>query len=74
MIDMLLLYCNETGITEKVEYKTIMDFLDDMENEQNISRMRKCNNFRAVFFENKFNTKDVDIIDELIKHCNEKLQ
>ncbi len=68
MKDLKIIYEDENGKCIDKEYNSIMDFIDEMESD-NIDIMLNYTNVLAIFFENSFNTKYFDTIEELLEHC-----
>ena len=68
MKDLKIIYEDENGKCISKEYNRIMDFIDEMELD-NIDIMLNYTNVLAIFFENSFNTKYFDTIEELLEHC-----
>ena len=69
MKDLKIVYENENGKCMDKEYNRIMDFIDEMESDKVDISMLDYRNVIAIFFENSFNTKYFDTIEELLEHC-----
>lgn len=52
-------------------YNTVMDFLDDVDENKVSLDVLNAANFNATFFENEFNTYNCDSLASLYNHCND---
>lgn len=69
MKDLKISYINENGEETTKEYDTIMSFTDGIESGEADIPSKECKNVSAIFFENKFYTKNFSSIEELYNHC-----
>lgn len=68
MKDLKIDYTKKDGTRNHVEYVTIMNFLDEMEEDANKPVM-DCTDVEADFFENPLHHQHFDSIQALYKHC-----
>ncbi|MBQ8626136.1 MAG: hypothetical protein IJ419_08245 [Agathobacter sp.] len=68
MKDLKINCTNQYGKRIHVEYNTIMDFLDEIEEDINNSVMN-CTDVEADFFENPLHHQHFDSIQDLYNHC-----
>ena len=71
MIDLMFSYTNENNERITEEYRTIMDFTDQVESGEIDAPVMSGSNVDAIFFENKYNTKSFQSVKELYDHCVE---
>ena len=71
MKDLRISYDNENGQRINAEYNTIMDFIDVMDSDEIDIPMLDYGNVEATFFENAFQRKHFNTIEELYNHCVE---
>ena len=69
MRDLRIWYDNENDKRICREYKTIMDFIDEMESDNIDIPVLDYSNVHAVFFESKLDEKYFNSINELLEHC-----
>lgn len=70
MKDLRISYDNENRQRIKVEYNTLMDFINIIDSEDNIDiPMLDYENVEADFFENPLLHKHFNTIEELYNHC-----
>lgn len=68
MKDLKISYTKQDGKRANVEYSTIMDFLDEMEEDISNSVM-ECKDVEADFFENPLHHQNFDSVKDLYNHC-----
>ena len=68
-MDLKIEYYNENGASCCASYRTIMDFIDEMESDKIDIPMLGYENVTAVFFENPRNIKTFNTIKDLLEHC-----
>ena len=68
MKDLKVSYTKQDGERTHVEYSTIMDFLDEMEEDMN-NPVMECADVKADFFENPLHHQHFDSVRDLYNHC-----
>lgn len=62
-------YINSDGERVSAQCRTIMDFIDAMESDENDIPMIDDTDVNAIFFDNPLNRKKFDTIGDLLNHC-----
>lgn len=70
MKDLVFKY-NQNGVRLTKEYETIMQFVDEIEDDEFDILMSAYCNVEAVFFENNLTKKYFNTIGELYRHCKD---
>ena len=68
MKDLKVSYTKQDGKRANVEYSTIMDFLDEMEEDTN-NPIMECTDVEADFFENHLHHQHFNSGRDLYNHC-----
>ena len=68
MKDLKVSYTKQDGERANVEYSTIMDFMDEVEEDMD-NPIMECKDVEADFFENSLHHQHFDSVRDLYNHC-----